>query len=323
MAGIPFVPRIDDAPHGVLEQLSPLVQRIICANPSKFTYRGTGTYILGADVCAVIDPGPRVDSHRDAIAAAIKGRTVAGIVITHCHGDHSPLAQWLKEETGAPTYAIGPHRVVEGWVEEDDHDPSEEDDSDKTDDDSEEEKEGTDFDFSPDIAVTDGETFLRTGEFTLTAVHTPGHTSNHLCVAMPEESTLFSGDHVMGWSTSIVSPPDGDMAAYFDSVRKVMGRGEALLRPTHGGPITDPQPYLRALLEHRIERENQVIDQLHAGVDTIPAMVKIMYANVDKRLHRPARRSIWSHVLKLHAEGRVRPADGGEPRLLARYELIR
>ena len=322
MAAIPFVPRIDDAPHGVLESMSPLVQRVICPNPSKFTYRGTGTYIIGGDRCVVIDPGPRIDAHRDALAAALKGRETVGIVITHCHGDHSPLSAWLKAETGAPTYAIGPHRMIEGWTEEDDHDPSEEDDE-PTQGEEEEEREGLDTDFVPDIAVTDGETFLRTGDFTLRAVHTPGHTSNHLCVALPEESTLFSGDHVMGWSTTIVSPPDGDMAAYFDSVRKVAGRGDSVLRPTHGGPITDPRTYLAALLEHRIERENQVIEQLRAGTDTIPAMVKVLYANVDKKLHRPARRSIWSHVLKLHAEGRVRAADGGEPRLLARYELVR
>ena len=322
MAAIPFVPRIDDAPYGVAEAMSPLVQRVICRNPGKFSYHGTGTYIIGGDTCVVIDPGPRVDSHRDALASVLKGRTVAGIVITHCHGDHSPLAAWLKSETNAPTYAIGPHRIFDGWTEDDDHDPSEEvDDPDV--DDSEEEKEGLDTDFAPDISVKDGETFLRTAEFSLQAVHTPGHTSNHLCVAMPEESTLFSGDHVMGWSTTIVAPPDGDMAAYFDSMHKVIGRHDALLRPTHGGPITDPQPYLRALIAHRVERENQVIDQLRAGTDTIPAIVKELYANVDIRLHRPARRSIWSHMLKLHAEGRVRAADGGEPRLLARYELVR
>lgn len=319
MAAIPFVPRIDDAPHGVPEQLSPLVQRIICANPSKFTYRGTGTYVVGGRECVVIDPGPRVDSHRDALAAALAGRKVVGIVITHCHGDHSPLSAWLKEETGAPTYAIGPHRVVEGWTEDDDHDPSEEDD-DSSVDESEEEKEGLDVSFSPDITVADGETFLQTGEFALQAVHTPGHTSNHLCVALPQEHTLFSGDHVMGWSTTIVSPPDGDMAAYFDSLHKVLGRGDALLRPTHGGPVTDPGPYVQALLAHRVERERQVLNRLAAGVDTIPAMVKELYADVDRKLHRPARRSIWSHVLKLHDEGRVRVVGGGEPRLLARYE---
>lgn len=320
MVTIPFVPRIDDAPYGVAEQMSPLVQRVICRNPGKFSYHGTGTYILGGKQCVVIDPGPRVDSHRDALAAALAGRQVTGIVITHCHGDHSPLAEWLKTETGAPTYAIGPHRTFDGWTEDDDHDPSEEVDDPQADE-SEEEKEGLDTDFSPDITVSDGETFLRTGGFSLQAVHTPGHTSNHLCVAMPEERTLFSGDHVMGWSTTIVAPPDGDMAAYFDSLHKVLGRRDSLLRPTHGGPVTEPHAYVRALLAHRIEREQQVIAQIAGGTDTIPAMVKVLYANVDKKLHRPARRSIWSHMLKLHAEGRVRVAGGGEPRLLARYEL--
>ena len=318
--GIPFVPRIDDAPYGTVEQLSPLVQRVICRNPNKFTYHGTGTYIVGGQECAVIDPGPRVESHRVALAAALEGRTVVGIVITHCHGDHSPLAAWLKETTGARTFAFGPHRMIDGWTEEDDHDPSEETEEDKGDE--EEEKEGLDIDFRPDVTVADGETFLRTSEFTLTGVHTPGHTSNHLCVALAEEGTLFSGDHVMGWSTSVVSPPDGDMAAYFASLHKVIARNDALLRPTHGGPITDPQPYLRALLQHRTDRENQVLEQLRAGNRTIPAMVKVMYANVDKRLHRPARRSVWSHMLKLHAEGRVRVVDGGAPRLLAEYEAL-
>jgi len=133
---------------------------------------------------------------------------------------------------------------------------------------------------------------------------------------------LFTGDHVMGWSTTVVSPPDGDMAAYFDSMNKVIGRSDVLLRPTHGGPVTDPQPFLRAYLQHRVDRENQVLAQLRAGTRTIPAMVKVLYADIDKRLHRPARRSVWSHVLKLHAEGRVRVAGGGEPRLLAEYEPV-
>lgn len=318
---IPFVPRIDDAPYGVCEQISPLVQRVICKNPGKFTYHGTGTYIVGGDNCVVIDPGPRMDAHRDALAAAVKGRKVVGIVITHCHGDHSPLSAWLKSETGAPTYAFGPHRLFPDWVEEDDHDPSEEE-GEVEPEESEEEKEGLDTDFRPDVTVSDGETFLRTKDFSMTAVHTPGHTSNHLCVAVPEESTLFTGDHVMGWSTTVVSPPDGDMAAYFESIRKVMGRRDAVLRPTHGGPVTDPAPYLAALLQHRIERENQVLAQLHVGNRTIPAMVKVMYADVHKRLHRPARRSVWAHMIKLHTEGRVRTVDGGAPRLLAEYEAV-
>lgn len=321
---IPFVPRIDAAPYAVPEQVSPLVQRVIARNPSKFTYHGTGTYIVGTTDVVVIDPGPRMDTHRDALWAALRGRTVRGIVVTHCHSDHSPLAEWLHAETSAPRYAIGPHQVYEGFVEEDDHDPSEDDEAeaDSGDDSVEtEERETIDLAFSPDVPVVDGETFLRTKEFALTAVATPGHTSNHLCVAMDVDAALFTGDHVMGWSTTVVSPPDGDMAAYFDSLRKVIGRSDRVLWPTHGGPVTDPRPFLAAYLEHRVQRERQIVDQIAVGNDTIPGIVKVLYANVDKRLHRPARRSVWSHLRKLVAEGVVSTVDGAEPRLLGTYAL--
>ncbi|MBJ7490660.1 MAG: MBL fold metallo-hydrolase, partial [Ilumatobacteraceae bacterium] len=237
---IPFVPRIDDAPYAEITQVSPLIQRVIAKNPSKFSYHGTGTYILGTNNVVVIDPGPKLDSHRDALRAALDGRNVVGIVVTHCHSDHSPLTEWLHGETGATRYAIGPHRVYEGFVEEDDHDASEDDPADAVT--SDEEKETTDLAFSPDVAVVDGEKFMATKEFALTAVATPGHTSNHLCVSMDTEGALFTGDHVMGWSTTIVSPPDGDMRQYMDSMRKVIARDDRILWPTHGGPVTDPQP---------------------------------------------------------------------------------
>lgn len=320
---IPFVPRIDDEPRGVAVRVTPLIERVIADNPSKFTYHGTGTYIVGGRDCAVIDPGPRIASHREALERALEGRNVIGIVVTHCHGDHSPLAAWLHETTGAPRFAIGPHRQTDGWVEEDDHFPDEEDgDKTETRSDEEEEKETIDLDFSPDVAVRDGETFLATNEFSMTAVATPGHTSNHMCVAMPEESTLFSGDHVMGWSTTVVSPPDGDMADYIESLRKVMGRRDGVLWPTHGGAITDPAPFLEAYLAHRLERERQIVAQIAAGNDTIPGIVRVLYASVDRRLHRPARRSVWSHLRKLCDEGVVATVDGGTPRLLGEYRLV-
>jgi glyoxylase-like metal-dependent hydrolase (beta-lactamase superfamily II) len=323
---IPFVPRIDGAPYAVPEQVSPLIQRVIARNPSKFTYHGTGTYIVGSRDVVVVDPGPRIDSHRDALWAALKGRKVRGIIVTHCHSDHSPLAEWLHAETSAPRFAIGPHKVHEGFVEEDDHDPGEEDEpgadlSRDHEEGNEEERETIDLAFVPDVAVVDGERFFTSGEFTLTAVATPGHTSNHLCVAMDADRSLFTGDHVMGWSTTVVSPPDGDMGAYFESMRKVIGRDDRVLWPTHGGPVTDPQPFLAAYLEHRVERERQIVAQIGAGNDTIPGIVKVLYAGVDKRLHRPARRSVWSHLRKLVAEGTVATADGGEPRLLGSYVL--
>jgi glyoxylase-like metal-dependent hydrolase (beta-lactamase superfamily II) len=241
-----------------------------------------------------------------------------GIVVTHCHSDHSPLAQWLHEETGAPRYAIGPHRVYDDFVEEDDHDASEDEAPKEKE---HEERETIDLAFTPDVAVRDGDEFFTTTEFSLTAVATPGHTSNHLCVAMDVDRTLFTGDHVMGWSTTVVSPPDGDMRSYIDSMHKVIGRNDAILWPTHGGAVTDPQPFLRAYLGHRLERERQIVQQIASGNNTIPGIVKVLYANVDKGLHRPARRSVWSHIRKLVDDGAVVTVDGGPPRLLAPYAL--
>ena len=316
---IPFVPRIDHEPYAQVVQVSPLVQRVIAQNPSKFSYHGTGTYLLGTDDVVVIDPGPKLDSHRLALTAALSGRNVVGIVVTHCHSDHSPLTQWLHEETGAPRFAIGPHRVYEGFVEEDDHDESEEDPSEEKDD---SERETIDLAFSPDIAVTDNERFFSTPEFSLTAVATPGHTSNHLAISMDTEHALFTGDHVMGWSTTIVSPPDGDMRQYFESMNKVIARDDQILWPTHGGPVTDPQAFLRAYLEHRLERERQIVHQIATGNHTIPGIVKVLYAQVDKKLHRPARRSVWSHLRKLVDDGVIATSDGGEPRLLGEYRHV-
>ena len=316
---IPFVPRIDHEPYAQVVQVSPLVQRVIAQNPSKFSYHGTGTYLLGTDDVVVIDPGPQLDSHRLALTAALSGRNVVGIVVTHCHSDHSPLTQWLHEETGAPRFAIGPHRVFEGFVEEDDHDESEEDPAEEKDD---TERETIDLAFSPDIAVVDNERFFSTPEFSLTAVATPGHTSNHLAIAMDTERALFTGDHVMGWSTTIVSPPDGDMRQYFESMNKVIARDDQILWPTHGGPVTEPHEFLVAYLEHRMERERQIVAQISSGNVTIPGIVKVLYAQVDKKLHRPARRSVWSHLRKLVDDGVIATVDGDEPRLLGEYRHI-
>ena len=247
---IPFVPRIDDAPYAVATQVSPLVQRVIAQNPSKFSYHGTGTYILGSQDVVVIDPGPILDSHRDALVRALDGRNVVGIVVTHCHSDHSPLTEWLHKETGATRFAIGPHRVYKGFVEEDDHDPSE-DDPDEKKPESDEEKETIDMAFTPDYAVVDGERFFATDQFSLTAVATPGHTSNHLCVSMDAENALFTGDHVMGWSTTVVSPPDGDMGAYMASLELLSARVWSRFLPGHGEPIEAPAERLAALTHHR------------------------------------------------------------------------
>jgi glyoxylase-like metal-dependent hydrolase (beta-lactamase superfamily II) len=276
--------------------VSPLIRRVIANNPSKYTYFGTGTYIVGSGDVAVIDPGPQLDDHRVALAAALDGDRVRAILVTHCHSDHSPLAAWLREETGAPTIAFGPHRRVELDDRFEDDEPV---------DDGVTVEESTDMEFDPDVRVSDGEVAAMGAGWTLRAVHTPGHTSNHMCYALDEERALFTGDHVMGWSTTVVSPPDGDMRAYIDSLRKVMGRDDVALWPTHGAPVTSPEPYLAAFLEHRLEREAQVLAAVRSGVSDIDSMVKMLYADVREELHKPAARSVLAHLIKLVDDGLV------------------
>ena len=261
---------------------------------------------------AVIDPGPLLDSHREALQRSLVGHTVVAIVITHCHSDHSPLAQWLHETTGAPTFAIGPHadNVIAG-----DGDDTEDDTNDNTDD-------AIDRNFVPTNAVTDGESIIDTGEFTLTAVSTPGHTSNHMCVALSQERALFTGDHVMGWSTTVVSPPDGDMRAYIESLRKVQQRGDDTLWPTHGGPVTNPQEFLAQYLQHRLNREVQILQCVTDGANNIADMVAHLYADVQTELHNAAGRSVLSHLIKLVGDGRVVVTDRAVPSRSANFALV-
>ena len=311
---------LDDVEYGRVDQLSPRVRRVIAENPSKFTYRGTGTYILGHGDVVVVDPGPRLDSHRDALRTALAGERVRAILITHCHSDHSPLAEWLRADTGAPTYAYGPHPQPDPMWERLAFDDSPADASGAGDasKDPVEMEESIDFAFSPDVAVADGEVIDGAG-LTITAVHTPGHTSNHVCWAMAEERALFTGDHVMGWSTTVVSPPDGDMAAYIDSLRRVVERADAVLWPTHGPPRDDAVEYVAALVDHRLERERGVLDAVVGGRSTIRDIVALLYADVRVELHKAAGMSVWSHLLKLVGEGRVAVEGGGPPALAARY----
>jgi glyoxylase-like metal-dependent hydrolase (beta-lactamase superfamily II) len=313
---------LGDVVYGEAEPVSPLIRRVIAENPSKFTYRGTGTYLLGQGDVVVIDPGPQLDSHREALVTALAGERVVAILVTHCHADHSPLAAWLSDETGAPTYAWGPHpRPDPEWealgVEPPDPDPQP-DSGDAPANDPIEMEESTDFAFVPTHAVADGEV-VPVGGLTFTAVHTPGHTSNHTCWALAEEQALFTGDHIMGWSTTVVSPPDGDMAAYIESLRKVAARDDTVLWPTHGPPRHDARDYVPALVEHRLQREAAVLAAVRAGTSSIRDIVELLYADVRKELHKPARRSVWGHMIKLVNDGRITTADATRPGLTSVY----
>ncbi len=319
-----FLP-LDDVVYGEPLQVAENVRRVIAKNPSKFTYRGTGTYIVGHGDVVVIDPGPRLDSHRDALAAALKGERVRAILVTHCHADHSPLSAWMKEEFDVQTFATGPHLTAEepeGMFDGEEELAVPPDPSDESEDDENEVKmeESTDVDFVPDEVVTDGEVVISLPGVTMRAVTTPGHTANHCCYTIDEDSALFTGDHVMGWSTTVVSPPDGSMSAYIDSLHKVASRADAVLWPTHGPQRTDGASYTRALVDHRMQREQQVIDFLgERGPSTVPEIVRVLYAQVNPQLHRPAARSVLSHLIKLVEEGRVSVADGGPIKISARF----
>ena len=285
-SAIPFVPD-PDVRYGMATAETPLIRRIVANNPGPFTYTGTGTYIVGHGDVAVIDPGPAIPAHVDALLAALDGERVSHIVVTHTHLDHSPAAAALKQATGAATYGFGPHGSGRAAGLE-----------------RETVEAGADWDFTPDVAMADGDALAGNG-WTLEAIHTPGHTSNHLCFALAEEQALFTGDHVMGWSTTVVSPPDGDMAAYMASLERLLAREDASLWPTHGQPVTAPKPFLAALIDHRKGREEQILACLADGIAAIPDMVTRMYADVPTLLHPAAARSVLAHLIKMVDEGRV------------------
>ena len=266
-----------------IEQLSPLIRRLLADNPSPFTFTGTQSFIIGRGEVAVIDPGPDLPKHVEALLAAIRGERVAAIVCTHTHRDHSPAARRLKEVTGAPIVGCAPLSLEDGGPRADD---------------------SFDPDYRPDRILADEEELSGNG-WTLQAVATPGHTSNHLCYALREERALFSGDHVMGWSTTIVSPPDGDMGDYMASLVKLQGRDDRIYYPAHGPTVEAPRKLLRGLALHRRQREEQILSELERGEGHIPNMVARMYKNIDPRLHPAAGRSVLAHLLDLEARGMV------------------
>ena len=288
---IPFVRDIAFE-YGRAEQVSPLIRRVIANNPGPFTFTGTGTYVVGHGNVAVIDPGPDLDEHLDALMRATHGERIAAIVVTHTHLDHSPLAKPLAQATGARVYGLPAPQVGDAVVRLD---------------------EGHDGAFRPDEQVIDGQRLSGPG-WTLEAVTTPGHASNHICWALIEENALFSGDHVMGWSTTVVSPPDGDMADYYASLDKVSERGFSRLWPTHGPPVDEVAAFLAAYKAHRRERERQILDQLAQGRGRIGDMVRVIYADIDARLHPAAAHSVLAHLIQLERAGAVvRFEQAGEP----------
>jgi glyoxylase-like metal-dependent hydrolase (beta-lactamase superfamily II) len=298
---LPSLPtdRTYDPAYGKAVQVSPMIRRVLARNPNAFTFHGTGTYIVGRGKVAVIDPGPLIDEHIAALMAAVADETVTHILITHTHNDHSPAAAPLKAATGAKTYGFGPHgagKKSEGVDVE----------------------EGGDMAFHPDVTIADRDVIEGEG-WTFDSLYTPGHTSNHVCFALREEKALFAGDHVMGWSTTVIAPPDGDMAQYLASLEKLVPRDDRFYYPTHGNPIASPQRFVAKLIEHRHARERQIEACLREGLTRIPDIVAVIYSEVDKKLHPAAAMSVLAHLKHMVATDRA--ATNGVPTARNEYRF--
>ncbi|WP_179611648.1 MBL fold metallo-hydrolase [Rhizobium leguminosarum] len=289
--------------YGRAVPVAPGIERITAENPGPFTFFGTNSYIVGGASVAVIDPGPEDEAHFQALMAALGGREVTHIFVSHTHRDHSPLARRLQAATGAVTVGQGPHRPARP-LRAGEVNPF---------------SESSDMEFVPDITIGEGETIAGDG-WALTSVLTPGHTANHAAFALEGRDILFSGDHVMAWSTSIVAPPDGSMADYMASLERLIARQDRLLLPGHGGPVTEPASFLPALKAHRLKREQAILARIRAGDREIAEMVKAIYSDTDPKLYGAAALSVLAHIEDLLERGEI--ASDGPPSLAATYRLL-
>lgn len=300
------IPFVKDFPfeYGVPDEIRPGVRRIIARNPGPFTYTGSGTYTVSDDrnsnPCAIIDPGPDNIDHINALLKATSSQGISHILITHTHSDHCGGAKLLQEKCGAPIFGYGPHPIDDVLKDAPALD------------------EGADYQFKPDHLLIDGDKIDGDG-WTLEALWTPGHISNHLCFALPAQQILFTGDHIMGWATTVIIPPDGSMTDYFASLDKLLDRDDAVYLPTHGAPISKPQQFVRAIRTHRKMRDAQIIHQLEDGKSQIPEIVATIYAGIDKKLHVAAGLNVLAHLIGLCHAGRV--ICNGEATLSGRYAL--
>jgi len=276
-----------DAPYAIVEQLEPGIARLLARNPSPFTYFGTQTYLVGDDELVVIDPGPDLPDHVEAIVAALDGRSLAAIACTHTHRDHSPASRALKELTGAPIIGCAP-LVLESIGPRADA--------------------SFDKEYAPDLVLEDGQAVEFDGGKRLLAVATPGHTSNHLCFAFGD--ALFTGDHVMGWSTTVVVPPDGEMGAYMKSLDLLRQRGDRIYYPAHGPAVTKTMQLIRGMIGHRLQRERQILRLVGERARDIPDIVANAYPGLDQRLVPAAGGSVLAHLLDLRKRGLVEAGEG-------------
>lgn len=298
-------PRFDtrfEPRHGEAVTVAPGVQRITAPNAGPFTFHGTNSYIIGEASVAVLDPGPMDERHFAALTAALEGRRVSHILVSHTHIDHSPLAARLAAATGAPVLAEGPHRLARPLFAGETNPLA----------------ESCDADFRPDVALADGDPVFGEG-WTLKAIHTPGHAANHLAFALEGTGIVFSGDHVMAWATSVVAPPDGAMRDYMASLDRLASRKDRLYLPGHGGPVDEPGSFVRALRAHRRMRSQAIVERLASGDRSIAAIVKALYRDTDPRLHGAAALSVLAHLEDLVEQGVV--ASDGRPALSGAYRL--